>query len=199
LDEGNYPGSRTAEVLEPLEQKSPAGVWWWRELPHMSVRRERAAGCVLSDGRFAAVFAGEDGENVNTASCEVLNLDGGERWEPLPPMREARSDFLLCGGGRVRRRRRRTWFVINRGGVRGRAAAVEAASLQPSPRRHLDLDRKRADVNAVYGVFVAEVLLARRYEEEGEECQWKVHRFSLVDIWGFFSGVSFFRDIFVTE
>jgi hypothetical protein len=122
----------------------------------MSVRRERAAGCVLSDGRFAAVFAGEDGENVNTASCEVLNLDGGERWEPLPPMREARSDFLLCGGGRVRRRRRRHFFGFDSrgGGVRGSAGAVDAASLQPSPRGWSVLDGERADVSDDYAADI---------------------------------------------
>jgi hypothetical protein len=92
-------GSITAEVLEPPEQGSPDdAAWRWRELPHMSVRRDRAAGCVLSDGRFA-VFGGKDGDAVKTASCEVLTLDGVERWEPLPPMREARSDFVCVAVG----------------------------------------------------------------------------------------------------
>ena len=64
----------------------------------MGVHRYGAAGCVLSDGRFA-VFGGEVGEGVKTASCEVLTLDGDERWEPLPPMREARSGFTYAAVG----------------------------------------------------------------------------------------------------
>ena len=64
----------------------------------MRVQRLGAAGCVLSDGRFA-VFGGEDGEYVVVASCEALTLDGVERWEPLPPMREARSGFMCAAGG----------------------------------------------------------------------------------------------------
>jgi hypothetical protein len=86
----------------------------------MSVHRVSAAGCVLSDGRFAVfggtdgegvetascdgrftVFGGKGGNNVRLASCEVLTLDGDDRWESLPPMRDARC-------GRVRRRRRRS-------------------------------------------------------------------------------------------
>jgi hypothetical protein len=93
-----YPAAMMAEVLEPPEQGSPDGLWRWRELPPMSVRRDRAAGCALGDGRFA-VFGGEDGDAVKTASCEVLTLDGVERWEPLPPMREARSDFVCVAVG----------------------------------------------------------------------------------------------------
>jgi hypothetical protein len=96
---GRHPAGMTAEVLEPPEQESPDdAVWRWRELPHMSVHRFGAAGCVLSDGRFA-VFGGEDGQDVVTASCEVLTLDGDERWELLPPMREARRHFLCAAMG----------------------------------------------------------------------------------------------------
>ena len=97
-EDGIYPASITAEVLEPPEQGSPDGVWRWRELPHMRIQRQSAAGCVLSDGRFA-VFGGEDGEGVETASCEVLNLDGDERWEPLAPMLEGRSGFTCAAVG----------------------------------------------------------------------------------------------------
>jgi hypothetical protein len=99
-EDGIYPASKTAEVLEPPEQGSPDGAWLWRELPHMSVQRAVAAGCLLSDGRFA-VFGGEDGNRVSTASCEVLTLegDGDERWEPLPPMLEARSGFTCAAVG----------------------------------------------------------------------------------------------------
>jgi hypothetical protein len=96
---GSHPASITAEVLEPLEQGSPDGAWRWRELPHMSVQRFRPAGCVLSDSRFA-VFGGEVGEGVkDTASCEVLTLDGDERWEPLSPMLEARSGLTCTAVG----------------------------------------------------------------------------------------------------
>jgi hypothetical protein len=90
--------SITAEVLEPPEQGSPDGLWRWKDLPHMSVQRFRPAGCVLSIGRFA-VFGGRDENDVPVSSCEVLTLDGNERWEPLPPMREARSGFTCAAVG----------------------------------------------------------------------------------------------------
>ena len=48
-----------------------------------------------------------------TASCEVLTLDGDERWEPLPPMHEARSDFLCTAVGGC---------VVVAGGFRSTAA-----------------------------------------------------------------------------
>ena len=48
---------------------------------------------MLSDGRFA-VFGGVDRFGMRHASCEALVLDSGaERWEPLPPMLEARAGF----------------------------------------------------------------------------------------------------------
>jgi hypothetical protein len=92
----HHPASITAEVLENTEQD---GVWQWRGLPHMSVRRFAAAGCLLSDGHFA-VFGGLDINGLRTTSCEVLILDGDERWEPLPPMLEARhgSKCAAVGG-----------------------------------------------------------------------------------------------------
>jgi hypothetical protein len=96
---GTNPAGITAEVLEPLEQGSPDDAWRWRELPHhMSVHRYGAAGCVLSDGRFA-VFGGMDINDVTTASCEVLTLDGDERWEPLPSMREVRCGLTCAAVG----------------------------------------------------------------------------------------------------
>jgi hypothetical protein len=49
----------------------------------------------LSDGRFA-VFGGHDGDGNSTASCEALSLEGNERWEPLPPMLEARARGFVC-------------------------------------------------------------------------------------------------------
>jgi hypothetical protein len=61
----------------------------------VSVGRHRGRGCVLSDGRFA-VFGGGDNKHALTASCEVLTLDGDiERWDPLPPMHEARR-YVAC-------------------------------------------------------------------------------------------------------
>jgi hypothetical protein len=90
--------SITAEVLEPPEQGSPDdAVWLWRELPHMSVRRFGPAGCILSDGRFAVFGGWSGGESM--ASCEALTLDGDERWEPLPPMRETRCYFVCVAVG----------------------------------------------------------------------------------------------------
>jgi hypothetical protein len=88
----------TTEVLEPPEQGSLDDGWQWRELPHMNGQRSRAAGCVLSDGRFA-VFGGKDINTVAVASCEVLILDGAERWEPLPPMREVRQGHTCAAVG----------------------------------------------------------------------------------------------------
>jgi hypothetical protein len=88
--------SMTAEVLEPPVQGSADEVW--RELPHMSVPHSRAAGCVLSDGRFA-VFGGVSINNVSVVSCEALTLDGDERWEPLAPMLEGRSGFTCAAVG----------------------------------------------------------------------------------------------------
>jgi hypothetical protein len=54
-DDDTHQAGIPAEMLEPLEQGSPDGVWRWRELPHMSVHRDAAAGCVLSDDRFAVL------------------------------------------------------------------------------------------------------------------------------------------------
>jgi hypothetical protein len=109
-----HPVSITAEVLEPPEQGSSDDAWLWRELPHMSIQRFRPAGCVLSDSRFA-VYGGMDINDVTTASCEVLTLDRDERWEPLPPMREARHGLTCAAVGGC---------VIVAGGY-GSTAAVE--------------------------------------------------------------------------
>ena len=66
----------------------------------MSVGRSGGRGCVLSDSRFA-VFGGYTGNSAMvTASCEVLTLDGAiERWDPLPPMQEAREGFACAAIG----------------------------------------------------------------------------------------------------
>ena len=92
-----FPDGITAEVLEPPQQGNTTieASWRWRQLPGMSVARFGCGGCVLSDGRFAVfggtVFGGT--EFTTTSSCDVLTLDGGERWEPLPHMHEERFGF----------------------------------------------------------------------------------------------------------
>jgi hypothetical protein len=90
-DHTEYPADITAEVMEPPADGSGDPAWRWRELPHMSVGRFAAACCILSDGRFA-IFGGVDYDS----SCEALTFDGGERWEPLPPMRYARRGHIVC-------------------------------------------------------------------------------------------------------
>ena len=58
----------------------------------MGLARYGSSGCVLSEhGRFA-VF----GVSTSTTACEVLNLDGDERWEALMPMKEARYGFACA-------------------------------------------------------------------------------------------------------
>ena len=79
----------------------------WRSLPGMGTARDEISGCMLTDGRFA-VFGGMNWSGYNeeydqaahTESCEALVLDNGsERWEPLPPMLEARSGFVRAAVG----------------------------------------------------------------------------------------------------
>jgi hypothetical protein len=51
------------------------------------------------NGRFA-IFGGSDNSRAPTASCEVLTLGGYiERWDPLPPMHEARRYFASAAIG----------------------------------------------------------------------------------------------------
>jgi hypothetical protein len=94
----------TAQVLEPPPPPEHGSLaeasWQWRYLPGMSVGRSGGRGCVLSDSRFA-VFGGYTGNSAMfTASCEVLTLDGAiERWDPLPPMHEAREGFACAAIG----------------------------------------------------------------------------------------------------
>jgi hypothetical protein len=116
---GLDPASITAEVLEPPEQGSPDSLWRWRDLPHMRVQRFGAAGCVLRDGRFAE-FGGQNVQGTQTATCEVFTLDGGERWEPLRPMREARSGFICAAVGGC---------VVVAGGVNSTAVEVYEEAL----------------------------------------------------------------------
>ena len=72
---------------------------WRRYLPNMSIGRDNGRSCVLGDGRFA-VFGGWNGTFTARRSCEVLTLDAdGERWEPLPPMHDARMSFACAAVG----------------------------------------------------------------------------------------------------
>jgi hypothetical protein len=99
----------TAQGLElpPPELASPSEAsWQWRCLPGLSVGRAFGGGCVLSDGRFA-VFGGSTFCSLRmthidtpTSSCEALTRDGNiERWDPLPPMHEARHVFACAAVG----------------------------------------------------------------------------------------------------
>ena len=73
-----------AELWEPTQGT-------WRNLPDMSVGRYGAAGCVMGNGRFAVLGgAGSGVGGQPSSSCEALALDGTERWEPMPPMHQAR-------------------------------------------------------------------------------------------------------------
>ena len=98
--DGSLPG--TAQLLEPPPPEHGSLTepsWQWRYLPGLSVARYGGGGCVLSDGRFA-VFGGGDNHLTPTASCEVLTLDEDvERWDPLPPMHEARRAFACAAIG----------------------------------------------------------------------------------------------------
>jgi hypothetical protein len=93
-------GQNAVKVLEPLEPGSLSDTTWqWTDLPSTSVARDRCSGCVMSDGRFA-VFGGWNNSNVCEASCEALTLAGSDaRWDPLPPMHEARSGFACAAIG----------------------------------------------------------------------------------------------------
>jgi hypothetical protein len=103
----------TAQVMEPPNDGSSS--WLWRYLPDTSAGRDGGGGCVLSDGRFA-VF-----EGLDTASCEVLTLDGdGTRWDPLLPMHEARHSLACAAIGGC---------VIVAGGVNLRTVEVYEEAL----------------------------------------------------------------------
>jgi hypothetical protein len=136
---------RTAQVLEPPppEHGSPsAASWQWRYLPAMSVGRSRGKGCVLSDGRFA-VFGGGTGTygSTRTQSCEVLSLDGDiERWDPLPPMDEARIGFACASIGGC---------VIVAGGLGSITAEVYEEALGRWRRLPCDIP---CDADQLYGM-----------------------------------------------
>ena len=103
-DRNRYAPSETAEVFGPprghSSDEASDDLWEWRKLPRMSVPRYLAAGCLLSDGRFA-VFGGIGDDGDGTATCEVFTFEGDSgRWSSLPAMLEARCRFscLVVGG-----------------------------------------------------------------------------------------------------
>jgi hypothetical protein len=87
----------SAEVWEPSSSV-------WRPLPGMGTRRCGSSGCLMSGSRVA-FFGGLGGDLADGSlgilgSCQALVLDNGaERWEPLPPMLEARADFACAAVG----------------------------------------------------------------------------------------------------
>ena len=93
---GGGHGDSSAEMFWPPVQGAPDAAWNWRQLPATSVARHGCSGCVMSDGRFAAL-GGADIGGVATSSCEVLAIgDDDEHWEPLLPMHDARYHFACA-------------------------------------------------------------------------------------------------------
>jgi hypothetical protein len=90
---GSY---QSAEVWGAPDQGVPDAAWGWRELPAMSAERYGCSGCVMSDGRFAAL--GGTSTGAATSPCEALTIggDGNEHWEPLLPMHDARYGFACA-------------------------------------------------------------------------------------------------------
>ena len=93
--DGDFETLSSAEILEPLAQGVTDAAWTQRELPALSVERYGCSGCALSDGRFA-VLGGRDKYGQDLSSCEALAVGGGEHWEHLPPMHDARSLFVCA-------------------------------------------------------------------------------------------------------
>ena len=87
----------SAEVWEPSSSV-------WRSLPGMGTHRCGSSGCLMRGGRFA-VLGGLVGDLVDGSvgilgSCQTLVLDNdAERWEPMPPMLEARASFACAAVG----------------------------------------------------------------------------------------------------
>ena len=82
----------SAEMWEPTQGT-------WRNLPDVSVGRYHATGCDLGDGRFAVLGGMNPVGGGTSLSCEALALDGTERWEPMPPMHQARYGFAAAAVG----------------------------------------------------------------------------------------------------
>jgi hypothetical protein len=90
---GRLPAT-AAEILSPPVQGLMDAAWTRRELPPMSVGRHACGGCVLSDGRFAAL--GGISNYVGTSSCEALSFGADEHWTPLQPMHDERAYFACA-------------------------------------------------------------------------------------------------------
>jgi len=88
----------SAEVFEPPAQGALDTSWTWREMPALSVAREGCSGCVLSDGRIVVLGGNANGEP--SSACEALLIGDDEHWEMLPPMHEARSEFVCASVAR---------------------------------------------------------------------------------------------------
>jgi len=86
----------SAEVWGPPEQGAQDAAWTWTDMPAMSTVRYGCRGCVMSDGRFA-VLGGGGGTNFEPmSSCEALTIGDSTHWEPLPPMHDARMEFVCA-------------------------------------------------------------------------------------------------------
>jgi len=124
----------SAEMWEPTQGT-------WRDLPDMSAPRNGAAGCVLSDGRFAVLGGVDAVGGQPSSSWEALALDGTERWEPMPPMHQARCGFaaaavggcVIVAGGRG---------VLGQPALRSVEVYDEVAGLWRRLQRASDLPRK---------------------------------------------------------
>ena len=124
----------SAEIWEPTQGT-------WSDLPHMSAPRNGAAGCVLSDGRFAVLGGVDAVGGQPSSSWEALALDGTERWEPMPPMHQARCGFaaaavggcVIVAGGRG---------VLGQPALRSVEVYDEVAGLWRRLQRASDLPRK---------------------------------------------------------
>jgi hypothetical protein len=84
----------TAEMWGPPLQGAHDAAWTWKALPAMSVERRGCKGCVLSDGRFAAI--GGQRNSGFTSSCEALSVVHDGDWDPLPPMHDSRGLFVCA-------------------------------------------------------------------------------------------------------
>jgi hypothetical protein len=95
---GGFRTGSSAEIWGPSGQGAQDAAWTWTKLPTMSTARYRCSGCVLSDGRFAVLGRGEctGDEQGDVSSCEALTLDDNTHWEPLPPMHDARRNFVCA-------------------------------------------------------------------------------------------------------
>jgi len=86
----------SVEVLGPPVQGAQDAAWTWTEMSVMSTDRYGCSGCVTSDGGFA-VLGGDIGAiGEPTSPCEALTISASTHWEPLPPMHDARTNFVCA-------------------------------------------------------------------------------------------------------